>query len=131
MAQAAIRLVNDTTRRNAATWCWGSETGTLVRFETPHKRTLEQNALMWAMLTEISEQHPHHGQQLSPDDWKELFMAELDRGGVPRMVPAISGRGFVNLDRSSSALKVPEFAQLLDNIQRFAAVNGVVFRASP
>jgi len=128
MAQAAIRLVNDVARRTAASWAWGSDLNTLVTFATPLKRTLQQNAAMWAALTEIAEQVPWHGQMLAPDDWKLLFLADMDRGA--RMVPALDGRGWVNLNTSSSALRVAEFAALLDAIHKFAAEHGVTLMRS-
>jgi len=128
MAQALIRLVNDAARRRAADWCWGADLNTAVSFANPDKRTLEQNALMWALLTEIAEQVLWHGQHLAPDDWKLLFLADMDRGA--RMVPSLDGRGWVNLNTSSSALRVREFAALLDAIHQFAAENGVVFRSA-
>jgi hypothetical protein len=129
MPQAAIRLTNERTRHTAAAWAWSSEAGTLVTFTTPQKRTAEQNAAMWVALTEIAEQVLWHGQQLAPDDWKLLFLADMNRGA--RILPALDGRGFVNLNTSSSALKVGEFATLLDAIYRFATENGVTFRAAP
>jgi len=128
MAQAAIRLITDQARRTAVSWVWGSEAGTLVTFATPQKRTAEQNALMWALLTEVAAQVPWHGQALTPDDWKLLFLANMDRGA--RMVPALDGRGFVNLNTSSSALKVAEFADLLDEIRKFGIERGVAFGPS-
>jgi hypothetical protein len=124
MAQATVRLTNDYARRKAAEWCWGADLNTAVTFVTPDKRTLEQNAFMWAMLTEIAAQMPWHGQHLTPDDWKLLFLADMDRGA--RMVPALDGRGFINLNTSSSALRVREFNTLLDSIQKFAAEHGVM-----
>jgi hypothetical protein len=126
MPQAAIRLVSPETRDKASTWCWNADPGTLVTFATPDKRTLAQNAAMWATLTEIAEQVEWHGQRLVADDWKLLFLANMDRGA--RMVPALDGRGFVNLNTSSSALRVKEFAELLDDIYRFAADHDVVLR---
>ena len=128
MAQATIRLTTPATREKASRWCWGAEPGTSVSFTTPDKRTLEQNALMWALLTEIAEQVPWHGQSLAPDDWKQLFLANMDRG--VRMVPALDGRGFVNLNTSSSGLRVREFARLLDDIHKFVADRGVVVRSA-
>ena len=127
MAQAAVRLNGRGDRERAAQWCWGAEPGTVVTFATPDKRTLEQNALMWSLLTEIAAQVPWHGQSLAPDDWKLLFLAGMDRGA--RMVPALDGRGFVNLNTSSSALRVREFARLLDDIQSFIEANGVEVRS--
>jgi hypothetical protein len=95
-----------------------------VTFTTANKRTLAQNAAMWAALTEIAEQVPWHNQMLEPDDWKLLFLADMWRG--VRLVPSLDGRGFVNLNISSSALKVAEFAELLDAIYRFADEHGVI-----
>jgi len=128
MAQATIRLVNDAARRTAVSWVWGSELGTGVTFASPHKRTLAQNAAMWAALTDIAEQVLWHGQRLAPDDWKLLFLADMQRGA--RMLPALDGRGFVNLNTSSSALTSRELAAMLDAIYKFAAENGVTFRAA-
>ena len=110
-------------RKAADCWCWGP-TYTAVTFSAPDKRSLEQNAFMWAMLTEIAEQQLWHGQHLAPDDWKLLFLADMDRGA--RMVPALDGRGFVNLNTSSSALRVREFNTLLDAIQKFAAEHQIM-----
>jgi hypothetical protein len=126
MAQASVILIDPATREKAARWCFGAEVGTAVSFRTPDRRTLEQNALMWALLTEISEQVPWHGQHLAPDDWKQLFLAGMDRG--VRMVPALDGRGFVNLNTSSSALRVREFARLLDDIHKFVSERNVRVR---
>jgi hypothetical protein len=44
-----------------------------------------------------------------------------------RIVPAIDGRGFVNLGRSSSKLSVGEMCDLIELIQAFGAQHGVVF----
>lgn len=129
MAQAIVRLVNRETRAKAADWIWGAEDGTTVTFATPDKRTLEQNARMWAALTDIAAAMPWHGQWLAPDDWKLLFLADMDRAA--RMVPALDGRGFINLNTSSSALRVREMAALIDAITTFAAANGVRLGPKP
>jgi hypothetical protein len=129
MPQAAIRLINDRARHTAASLAWDAAPGTLATFTIPDKRTAEQNALMWVLLTDIADQVSWHGQRLAPDDWKLLFLGELDRGA--RMVPAISGRGFVSLNTSSSALKVAEFARLLDAIYKFGAEHDVIWKPRP
>ncbi|HEY1878456.1 MAG TPA: recombination protein NinB [Caulobacteraceae bacterium] len=126
MAQASIRLVTDRARHTAATWAWNADPGTLVTFASPDKRTVTQNAAMWPALTDISEQVQWHGQSLSPDQWKQLFLADMDRGAL--MVPALNGKGFVNLNTSSSALRVKEFARLLDAIYKFGADHDVIWR---
>lgn len=129
MARAVIRLASERTRQTASDWAWNADEGTLVTFASPDQRTSVQNAAMWAMLTDIAEQVEWDGQWLTPDDWKLLFMAELPREA--RMVKMISGRGYLNMNTSSSALRVAEFARLLDIISSFAAESGVRFRVPP
>jgi len=124
MAQATIRLTTPEARQRAAQWCYGAEDGTAVNFVSPDKRTLEQNALLWARLTEIAAQVIWDGQLLPADDWKLLFLADMSRGA--RMVRALDGRGYVNLNTSSSSLRVREFAELLDAVQKFAEEQGVI-----
>jgi hypothetical protein len=123
MAQAILRLTSPAERRHAVEWVWGAEAGTVLTFASPDKRTLAQNAAMWASLTDIAAAKTWHGQRLTADDWKQLFLADMDRGA--RMVPALDGRGFVNLNTSSSALSSREMAALIDRIQRFASENGI------
>ena len=50
-------------------------------------------------------------------------MAALNR--EMRIVPAIDGRGFVNLGTSTSALSKAEMVELQDLIEAFAAQHGV------
>lgn len=51
-------------------------------------RTLEQNRLLWAALTDISRQVDWYGEKLSPDDWKHVLSASLRK---QRAVPGIDG----------------------------------------
>ena len=88
------------------------------------KRTIPQNDRLWAMLTDVAQQFPWHGQKLRPDDWKLIFMAALKR--ELRMVPNLDGTGFVNLGRSSSDLSKGEMSDLQELISAFAAEKGIV-----
>lgn len=97
-------------------------TGWRLVFQEP-KRTLDQNSRMWAMLTALSVQLPWHGQRLTPDDWKLIFMAALNQ--ELRLVPNIHGNGFVQLGRSSSKLSKAEMSELMELIEAFAAEHGV------
>jgi hypothetical protein len=124
MPHALIRLTDHTSRMRASSWCYGAADGTSVTFATPDRRTAAQNAAMWAALTDIAAAVLWHGQQLAADDWKMLFLADMQRGA--RMVQALDGRGWVNLNASSSALTVSEFAELLDAIRKFAVAHGVM-----
>lgn len=76
-------------------------------------------------LTEIATQLNWHGEKLTPDDWKILFMDALTR--EMRNVPSLDGSGVVNLGRSSSNLSKAEFSDLIELIHQFGANHGVVF----
>jgi hypothetical protein len=89
------------------------------------RRTNDQNAKMWAMLTEIADQLPWHGVKLDADDWKLIFLDSLKR--ELRLVPNLDGDGFVNLGRSSSDLSKEEMADMISLIDSFAANHGVKF----
>lgn len=89
------------------------------------KRTTDQNSKLWPMLTEISLQCRHHGLRLSPDDWKLLFLDQLN--SEMRLVPNLDGDGFVNLGKSSSKLSKAEFSALIELILAYGAKHGVKF----
>lgn len=122
MSQAVIVLAGEREREKASRWIAKAPVNTRVVFRGP-VRTLPQNDRLWASLTDISQQLTWHGMKLTPDDWKDMFMAAL--GGERRMVPNIHGNGFVDLGRSSSKLDREEFAELLTIIEAFAAEHDV------
>jgi hypothetical protein len=122
MGRAVLILNGKVDREKAARWIAKAPVGTRVEFKAS-KRSIPQNDRMWAMLTVLSENLLWHGQRLTPDDWKLVMLDGLSR--EVRAVPAIDGRGFVNLGRSSSSLTKDEMAQLMDLMEAFAAQHGV------
>ena len=124
MSRAVLVLANDMVRHRAIEWIKRAPNDTRVEFKE-RKRSLPQNARMWAMLTDIARQVPWHGQKLSADDWKLLFLDALN--SEIRFVPNIDGRGFVNLGRSSSDLSLREMNELMALIEAFGANHGVAF----
>ncbi len=89
----------------------------------PLARTIQQNDLMWVLLTEISNQVVWHGQKLTPDNWKDVLTAALKRQSV---VPGIDG-GFVVLGQRTSKMSVKELNEVIELAYAFGAQNGVVF----
>ena len=87
-------------------------------------RTVPQNDRLHPMLRSLAKQVPWHGQTLTVEDWKLLFMDQLNR--EMRVVPNLDGTGFVQLGRHTSHLKVSEFTDLMTLIEMFAASRGVV-----
>lgn len=88
------------------------------------KRSIPQNDRMWAMLSDVAMQLPWHGQKITPDDWKLVFLDALK--GEVRTVPNIEGNGFVSLRRSSDLSK-DEMSELMELIAAFGAEHGVAF----
>lgn len=121
---ALIILYSTADRAKASNWIAKAPIGTRVDFKAP-KRTLSQNAKLHAMLTELAEQVVWHGQKLSVDDWKLVFMDGLNR--ELRIVPNLDGNGFVNLGRSTSKLGKDDFSNLFELIHAFAAQHDVIF----
>ncbi|NBV78978.1 MAG: NinB family protein [Verrucomicrobia bacterium] len=124
MSRAVLILHRQSDRDRAAAWVRSAPWGTRITFQEA-KRSSDQNAKMWAMLTEVARQVKWHGQRLSADDWKLVFLAALK--AELRIVPNLDGTGFVALGRSSSDLSVSEMADLIDLIAAFGARQGVVF----
>ena len=124
MSRALLVLYSDAMREKAIDWIRRAPKETRVTFQGP-KRTLPQNDRFWSPLTELSQQLVWHGQKLSPEDWKVVMMAGLNQD--MRIVPNISGNGFVPLGRSSSRLSVAEMKELMDLIEAFGAQHGVAF----
>jgi hypothetical protein len=84
-------------------------------------RTLEQNALMWALLTDLSKQVNWHGQYLTPDEWKDVMSASLK---AQKVVPGVDG-GFVVIGARTSKMTKKEMSDMCELIQAFGANHDV------
>lgn len=117
-ARATLILANDRMRQQAVRWIMKAPLGTRVEFKRA-RRSMDQNAKMWAMLADISRQHLWHGLRLDTGDWKLVFLDALNR--EMRMVPNLDGNGFVNLSRSSSDLSVGEMSDMIELMYAWGA----------
>lgn len=86
-------------------------------------RTTDQNALMWALLSDISRAKPE-GRTLTPDVWKSLFLHSLDH--AQRFEMALDGKGMVPVGFRSSRLTKLQFSDLIEVIMEYAARHGIV-----
>lgn len=91
----------------------------------PETRSLEQNARLWAMLTEISQQVDWYGSRLTPEEWKDVFSAAMKRSKV---VPGLDG-GFVVCGQSTSKMTRAEMSEMQTLMEAFGAEKGVRFSA--
>ena len=109
-------------RQNAAKAVLEAPEGFIVTIQEP-TRNLEQNARLWASLTEVSRQVDWHGNRLTPEEWKDVFSAALKR---QKVVPGIDG-GFVVIGARTSKMGKREFGELLELVYAFGAQHGVQF----
>lgn len=128
MSRQAFIITDDIQRQKAIAAIKALPIGARVEAVTS-KRTAPQNARMWAMLTDVSEQLVWHGRALSPDQWKEVFMAALEDElrTMPDLVPGIDGKSLVKLESRSSKLTKDEMGGLMELITAFGVGHGVQF----
>lgn len=124
MQRALIRLRSERDVETACRLIRQAPPGARVEVTGP-QRTLDQNARMWAMLTDIARQRPG-GRVYTPDEWKVMFMHAI--GKELKLLPALEGHGFVPYGSSSSRLSVGEMGDLMEFIQAWAVENGVTLQ---
>lgn len=73
------------------------------------KRSTEQNALLWSVLSDLAKQVQWYDNKLSSDDWKHMLTAVMKK---QRTIPGIDG-GFVVLGSSTSKMTKPEMSELI------------------
>ena len=98
--------------------------GTRVEIAAP-RRSTDQNARMWAMLTDFAEQAEHHGRRYSAEQWKAIFMHAL--GQEFEFIPSLDGRTFIPLGNRTSKLTVKEMCDLQELMTAEGLQRGVVF----
>ncbi len=116
-------IMSKAQRARVVAWVQRAPDGFRIEIKEPQRST-DQNAKMWACLTDISVQAKHHGLTLSPEDWKVLFVSALKQES--RVVPNLESTGLVTLGTSSSDLSKSEFSDLIELMHAYAAQNGVV-----
>lgn len=128
MSRALITLNEPSDRLRACTWIAKAPVGMRVEFKA-RKRSLAQNDLFWGMLTDVATQVKWHGEKLTPDDWKIIFLDGLNR--EMHIVPNFDGTGFINLGRSSSDLSKEEMSNVIELMLAFGAQHNVEFKQMP
>jgi len=121
MSGQTIRLTNDVNRARASRWCQTAPHGAVVNIREA-TRTNEQNARMWAMLSDISRAKPE-GRELTPDVWKALFLHSLDH--AQRFEMALDGKGMVPVGFRSSRLTKQQMSDLIETIYEYGSRHGV------
>lgn len=96
----------------------------LLTFSRP-TRNLDQNALMWCLLKDMSEQAEHFGRRYSKEDWKDILTSSFE--GVTRFAPTIDGQGLVAFGARTSEYPKGKMAEFIEFIYSVGSERGVVF----
>lgn len=88
------------------------------------RRTNDQNAKMWAMLSDVSRAKPM-GRVLRPEGWKAMFLDTI--GKRPAWEPNLDGTGVVCIGYKSSHLSKDEMSDMIEAIYAFGAEHGVAW----
>ncbi|WP_049885993.1 recombination protein NinB [Taylorella asinigenitalis] len=124
--QQIFNLLNSDIKRNACNAIMQAPAS--YRCEIKERtRTLDQNAKLWAMLTEVSKQLQWqvNGEltYLTPSEWKDIFTASLNQE-TNRIAKGLRG-GYVMLGLSTSKMTKSQMIELIEFISAFCAEQGV------
>lgn len=114
-------LAHDQARKGAMQAVMQAPEGYCVEIKEK-TRSLDQNARLWALLTDLSNQVNWYGRKLSPENWKHVMTAALTKQDV---VPNIDGSGFVVLGQSTSKMGKKMFGDLMTLIEAFGVEHNV------
>jgi hypothetical protein len=123
MSRQTFVMAHDLARQRAVDAVKAAPAGFVVTVAEP-TRNSDQNSLLWALLTDVSQQVEWYGKRLTPEDWKHVFSASLRKLTV---VPNLDGSGFVALGMSTSRLSKREFSDLIELIYAFGAEREVAW----
>ena len=120
-----FRLVNNEVRLGALECVSDAPEGYEVEVRE-QKRNLDQNAALWPILEEFSNQLPWpvNGEttQLTPEEWKDVLTAAFKQ--ETRIADGLNG-GKVFLGLRTSGMRKREFSEFLDFIKSVAAERGI------
>ena len=123
MTGQTIRLTSPHNRRFAHELVDAAPMGAVVNVREA-TRTNDQNAKMWAMLSDVSRAKPE-GRVWTPDVWKAAFMHAL--GHEILWQPGLDGRTPFPAGFRSSRLSKREMIDLIEVIYEYGARHGVVW----
>lgn len=119
-------LSTDKARQNAIDAIRRAPVNFCVEIKQPN-RSLEQNAMLHALIQEISRKLEWAGKKRTVEAWKRLLTAGWlrARGEPIEILPAIDGHGVDIVFRRTSDLTVKEMTELLEYVQAWALDLGI------
>ena len=129
MSRHIVTLANQRLRDKAIEYVRQADPMARVEFLGP-KRSVSQNAAMWAMLSDLAEQLRWNGQQMTTEDFKLVMLDALRREHrhEMRIVPNSDKTGWLDISSThSSDLSHEEMRDLLTIIRAFGDQHGVAW----
>ena len=133
-----LRLFSATQGHEAMQQIWRQAKALLTRKDAPplvvelreETRSLKQNALLHAMLGDISRQVEWAGKKRDTDTWKRLLTAAWlrARGESVELLPAIDGHGVDVVFRRTSKLTRAECSELCEYVMAWCSEHDVALR---
>lgn len=122
-----FRLVHPTARQMASRAVINAPDGFVCEIK-PRTRSLDQNAKLHAMFTDVARQASLHGRRLTAIQWKTIFIsAHATATGLGSdMVPGLEGE-FVNIRESSASMTVGRMNSLIEYMHAWGAENGIAW----
>lgn len=117
-------LINDLVRHHAINAIRSAPQNARVTISEA-QRTIDQNAKLWAMLSDVANAKPE-GRNWAPETWKSAFMHYL--GHQVRFCEGLDGSGPFPLGFHSSRLSVAQMGDLITCIQEYGDRHGVVWK---
>ncbi|OOF48718.1 recombinase [Rodentibacter genomosp. 1] len=105
-----------------------TEESPLVVKIQPMTRTLEQNAKLHAMLSDIAKQCEFQGKKRDIETWKMIMVSahKIATGEKAEMAIGLEGE-VINLRESTAQMSVKRLASLIEYITAWGVQNGVKF----
>lgn len=125
MDKQVFHLANPLVRRNAARAIAEAPENYRVEIR-PRTRSLDQNAMMWSILADLSKQVDWMvngvATKLEAEEWKDVLSASLSQ--ETRMSQGIRG-GIVMLGQRTSKMTVRQMSELIELALSFGTEKGV------
>lgn len=125
MSKRILKLTGNLARQAACRHVNEAPDGYVVTIAEP-TRSLEANAKLHAVLSDVSRQAKYQGKKRSVEFWKGLFVSgwQIAVGEKPEIVPGIEGE-FINIRESTTTLSPRRMASLIEYINAWSAMNEV------
>lgn len=125
---AKFYLVHAVSRQRAIDAVMSAPHGARVSVDPEPKRTALQNDRFHAMCDDIAKQCEWQGKKRDAAAWKVLLVSghTVATGGQAEMIPGLENE-FVNLRESTAAMSKRRGASLIDYVQAWGDMHGVVW----